>query len=71
MTSLVEEIELKRSSEKRNGTWIMLHVNIPSMWWMFVCQGFVFGWGAYIQISSFHLWVYVQVSSSNFGALFC
>lgn len=23
----------------------MLHVSIPSMSWMFVCQGFVFDWG--------------------------
>jgi hypothetical protein len=62
---------LKGSSQKRNGTWIVLHVSIPNMSWIFVCQGFVFGWGAYVQISSFHFGAYVQVSGLCFGALFC
>jgi hypothetical protein len=31
MTSSIEEMELKRSSQKRNGTWIVLHVSIPSI----------------------------------------
>jgi hypothetical protein len=70
-TFSVEEMELKGSSQKRNETWIVLHVSIPSMLWIFVCQGFMFGWGAYVQISSFHLGAYVQVSGSCFGAMFC